>query len=76
MEYCDQGDLYTKINKQNGVLMPESLVMLFFITFLSLYINQYFNKILDYFVQICLALKHIHDRMILHRDIKTQVSFI
>ncbi|VDO61369.1 unnamed protein product [Schistosoma margrebowiei] len=25
MEYCDQGDLYTKINKQNGVLMPESL---------------------------------------------------
>uniref|UniRef100_A0A094ZI16 non-specific serine/threonine protein kinase n=1 Tax=Schistosoma haematobium TaxID=6185 RepID=A0A094ZI16_SCHHA len=76
MEYCDQGDLYTKINKQNGVLMPESLVMLFFITFLSLYINQYFNKILDYFVQICLALKHIHDRMILHRDIKTQNVFL
>ncbi|CAH8577665.1 unnamed protein product [Schistosoma rodhaini] len=57
MEYCDQGDLYTKINKQNGVLMPESLI-------------------LDYFVQICLALKHIHDRMILHRDIKTQNVFL
>ncbi|CAH8856737.1 unnamed protein product [Trichobilharzia szidati] len=57
MEYCDQGDLYTKINKQNGVLMPETLI-------------------LDYFVQISLALKHIHDRMILHRDIKTQNVFL
>ena len=29
---------------------------------------------MNWFVQICLALKHVHDRKILHRDIKTQVS--
>ncbi|OXB55521.1 hypothetical protein ASZ78_006255 [Callipepla squamata] len=31
------------------------------------------DQILDWFVQICLAIKHIHDRKILHRDIKSQV---
>ena len=33
-------------------------------------------QVLDYFVQICLALKHVHDRKILHRDLKSQVCFI
>ncbi|XP_078077582.1 serine/threonine-protein kinase Nek5-like [Mustelus asterias] len=34
------------------------------------------EQILDWFVQICLGLKHIHDRKILHRDIKTQNIFL
>ncbi|XP_067445516.1 interferon-induced very large GTPase 1-like isoform X3 [Thunnus thynnus] len=34
------------------------------------------EQILDWFVQICLALKHIHDRKILHRDIKPQNIFL
>eukprot|EP00358_Blepharisma_japonicum_P005070 CAMPEP_0202944944 /NCGR_PEP_ID=MMETSP1395-20130829/5881_1 /ASSEMBLY_ACC=CAM_ASM_000871 /TAXON_ID=5961 /ORGANISM="Blepharisma japonicum, Strain Stock R1072" /LENGTH=346 /DNA_ID=CAMNT_0049644391 /DNA_START=83 /DNA_END=1123 /DNA_ORIENTATION=- len=34
------------------------------------------NLILDWFVQICLAIKHIHDRKILHRDLKTQNVFL
>ncbi|XP_035249827.1 serine/threonine-protein kinase Nek5-like isoform X2 [Anguilla anguilla] len=34
------------------------------------------NQVVDWFVQICLGLKHIHDRKILHRDIKSQNIFL
>lgn len=34
------------------------------------------RQIIDWFVQICLALKHVHDRKILHRDLKTQNIFL
>ncbi len=34
------------------------------------------TQILDWFTQICLAIKHIHDRKILHRDIKSQNIFL
>ncbi|XP_020487460.1 serine/threonine-protein kinase Nek1 isoform X1 [Labrus bergylta] len=34
------------------------------------------EQILNWFVQICLALKHVHDRKILHRDIKSQNIFL
>ncbi|EGR27132.1 protein kinase domain protein [Ichthyophthirius multifiliis] len=34
------------------------------------------NQILDWFTQICLSLKHIHDRKIIHRDLKTQNIFL
>lgn len=34
------------------------------------------GKVLDIFVQCCLAIKHIHDRKVLHRDIKTQNIFL
>ncbi|KAF4108647.1 serine/threonine-protein kinase Nek5 isoform X2 [Onychostoma macrolepis] len=34
------------------------------------------QQIVDWFVQICLGLKHIHDRKILHRDIKAQNIFL
>jgi len=34
------------------------------------------EKVLDYFVQICLAIKHAHDRKILHRDIKSENIFM
>ena len=29
-----------------------------------------------YFVQLCLGLKHIHDRNVMHRDIKSNNVFI
>jgi serine/threonine protein kinase len=34
------------------------------------------EQIVDWFVQICLALKHVHDRKILHRDLKSQNIFL
>lgn len=40
--------------------------------------KQYFSEsnILDWFTQICLAIKHIHDKKILHRDLKSQNIFL
>ncbi|XP_048197399.1 serine/threonine-protein kinase Nek5 [Perognathus longimembris pacificus] len=57
MEYCDGGDLMSRIHRQRGVLFSE-------------------EQILGWFVQISLGLKHIHDRRILHRDIKAQNIFL
>jgi NIMA (never in mitosis gene a)-related kinase len=34
------------------------------------------DEILTFFVQLCLGLKHMHDRKILHRDIKTKNVFL
>ena len=34
------------------------------------------DEILNWFVQICLAIKHVHDRKILHRDLKSQNIFL
>jgi NIMA (never in mitosis gene a)-related kinase len=34
------------------------------------------HQILTWFVQMALALKHVHDRKILHRDLKTQNIFL
>lgn len=57
MDYCDGGDLYTKIHSTRGIGHDE-------------------DQIIDWFVQITLALKHVHDRKILHRDLKTQNIFL
>ena len=34
------------------------------------------DAIIDWFVQMCLGLKHVHDKHILHRDLKTQNIFV
>ena len=34
------------------------------------------DEILDYFMQMWLAIKHIHDRKIIHRDLKAQNIFL
>ncbi len=59
MDYCDGGDMYTKINQQKQKI--------------ELFSEE---QILDWFVQLALAIKHVHDRKILHRDIKTQNIFL
>ncbi|OQV12478.1 Serine/threonine-protein kinase Nek1 [Hypsibius exemplaris] len=57
MQYCEGGDLFTKIERQQGLLFEEDVI-------------------LDWFAQLCLAVKYIHDRRILHRDIKSQNVFL
>ena len=41
-------------------------------------VNQSFSEtvIMNYFVQICLALQYIHRKRILHRDLKCSNEFI
>ena len=34
------------------------------------------SQVLHYFTQICLAIKHLHDRKILHWDLKSQNIFL
>ena len=34
------------------------------------------NTILDLFTQICLGMKHVHDRKIIHRDLKGANVFL
>lgn len=60
MDYADGGDLYTKINNQKKIGK----------------VCYSEDQILDWFVQMALAIKHIHDRKILHRDLKTQNIFM
>ncbi|KAM3146684.1 hypothetical protein pb186bvf_001214 [Paramecium bursaria] len=40
--------------------------------------NEYMNEqqVLEWFTQMCLAVKYIHDKRIIHRDLKTQNIFI
>uniref|UniRef100_A0A7S0ZLX4 non-specific serine/threonine protein kinase n=1 Tax=Noctiluca scintillans TaxID=2966 RepID=A0A7S0ZLX4_NOCSC len=34
------------------------------------------SRVLEWFVQTCIALKHVHERKVLHRDLKTQNIFL
>ncbi|XP_076448462.1 uncharacterized protein LOC143285126 [Babylonia areolata] len=57
MQYCEGGDLYTKLKEQKGQLLEE-------------------RQVVEWFVQIAMALQYMHERNILHRDLKTQNIFL
>lgn len=61
MGYADEGDLLQKIKEQQQHLQGKLFQE---------------DQIINWFTQICLAIKHIHDRKILHRDIKSQNIFL
>ena len=59
MEYCDDGDLQQKIwamsRANKDKESPDHFTE---------------DQILIWFTQICLGVKHCHDRKIIHRDLK------
>ena len=64
MDYADNGDLQSKIKDKHKNKKNGAL--------------DYFSEdtVLNWFTQICLAIKHCHDRKILHRDLKSQNIFM
>ena len=77
MDYADGGDLYTKIANQKKIGRGKSTKIFDLVKLISFCIVCYSeDQILDWFVQMALAIKHIHDRKILHRDLKTQNIFM
>ncbi|KAM9709941.1 serine/threonine-protein kinase Nek5 [Menidia menidia] len=67
--FQDQGSLYIVMEYCDGGDLMKKIHMQRGLPFSE-------EKIVDWFVQICLGLKHIHDRKILHRDIKAQNIFL
>ena len=65
MSYAEGGDLESRIKAQQALGQQQRR----FCPFPE-------QQIIDWFLQTALALKHIHDRKILHRDIKTQNIFL
>ena len=65
MEYADEGDLASRIKKQRKRFEVPGQVV-------------YFSdaQILHWFLQICLGLQHLHERNILHRDLKAANIFL
>lgn len=66
MDYCDGGDLQSKIKAQYKSGRSASGKPNYFSE----------DEVLNWFTQICLALKHVHDKKILHRDLKSQNLFL
>ncbi|TRZ01824.1 hypothetical protein DNTS_026173 [Danionella cerebrum] len=64
MGFCEGGDLYHRLKQQKGELLPE-------------------RQVVEWFVQIAMALQgssvlpqYLHEKHILHRDLKTQNIFL
>ena len=80
MAFCEGGDLFTRLKAQNKkylhekVIPPSILLQFAYVHFISLL--TFYQQIIDWFVQIALALHYLHQRKVLHRDLKTQNTFL
>lgn len=68
MEYCDNGDLTDKIRSYKKEQLARDPT--------TLNISLPENVVMRYFIEICEALKYIHARDIIHRDIKSPNIFL
>ena len=66
MDFAEGGDLQSKIKAKYKTRQETGGTL------------NYWGEdhLLNWFTQMCLALKHVHDRKILHRDLKSQNVFL
>mmetsp|Transcript_20835 Transcript_20835/g.28751 ORF Transcript_20835/g.28751 Transcript_20835/m.28751 type:complete len:102 (-) Transcript_20835:1230-1535(-) len=60
MDYADGGDLQGDVKRRHKEKEQTGKLN---------YMTE--DEVLDRFTQICLAIKHVHDKKILHRDLKS-----
>jgi len=65
MDFADGGDLQSKIKERHKAKDVKGRMD---------YMSE--DELLNQFTQICLAMKHVHDKKILHRDLKSQNIFM
>lgn len=81
MEYCSGGDLLQRILQQKPTQFCTddvgSLLHCFSVFSLFSFTNLYVFplQILQWFAQMCAATQHIHNKRVLHRDLKSKVVF-
>jgi len=79
LEFYFLGDLLMRVAKahQTSTLIPEKHVKIIkkldSIEFINIFLKM---KIINWFSQLCLAIKYIHEKNIIHRDIKIQNVFL
>lgn len=67
MEYCSNGDLTDKIRDYHQYQIDNQQLT---------NVSMPEHKVMKYFIEICEAIKYIHQRDIIHRDIKSPNIFI